>query len=726
MRPRLSRVRVGPARQRGAIVIAASMALLVCVALLASADIGYLFYIKREFQKSADLAALAGSQKLPNPCAAGSSASPTAAASANASANLSAHNFSAPPTVTVNCGVWSGAAAVAPAGSEGGRYFVAGGTPATINAVQVIITGDAPALMPFITTRAVRASAVATREQPSAVISTGSQLASLRLGGLNAAVLGSDGAARITLDGLLGRLGIPVSADIGVGELNALLAANKVSVGTLIAASASALPASGSALAAQLGVLRQTVEASATLSGAKVQLGGANSPVSLFTSIGSNVIQDSAALARAALHTELKVTDLISTAIGIAGVNNAVGIPSLNVAGMTVQAAIVSPPSVAAGPVGTTARQAQVRVSVDIDTDKIPLIGPLVAVLGVRVHLPLFLDVTRGTARINAISCTATPRTVDVLVNQSLLGACVGKVAPGVQFTSPGLCDAATPGDLQPEVLIKLLGANTLTTTMRFDALNATELMPGMQAGETRNSANNLPIGNTLSNILGTLAGTLSKLTSNAPPTGTTSAQVAQDTANLYLAQTPTTGGRYQIESLISLLQNGKPDGSLAALGTWNTNAKGDKFSVPYACGLGLGTCYADGSVWDSFRATVNGAGGALGSVLGTVLGGLVVNKCDSLLSGLGLVASYNTCVANNLVSYLQTKPGGVAQPPSSGPCTSLLCVTLAPITAAVTPLLNTIGSTLASALTSTLGLTLGQTSVTVQAISCGNVRLVY
>lgn len=710
-----------PARQRGAIIIAAAAAIGVCLALMASADVGYLFYMKREFQKSADLAALAGAQRLAADCT-----QATAAANANVVSNLANHSFTERPTVTVSCGIWSPTGPAAPANSTAGPYFNAGGAAAALNSVHVLIAGNAPRLMPFIANRQIRATAVATRSQATAVISTGSSLANLRLGGINTAVLGADGLARITLAGLLGRLGISVNADIGIGELNALLSAKTVTIGQLIDASVVALPATtGAALSAQLGVLKQSVVANSALKDINIKLGGADSLLGLVASTGVPSTQDSASQARTALHTELKVSDLVSTAIGIATAKSAVAVPSLNVAGVTVQASIVSPPTMASGLVGTTARQAQVRLFMDIDTDKIPLIGLVTASLGVRVHLPLFIDLVRGTARINAISCGSSPPTVDIGVTQSVVGACVGKVADPLRFSAIGLCDAATPADLQPEVLLKLLGKDTLTTSMRIDALTGTQTMPGVRAGETRTIHNNLPIGDALTNITSVLTSTLAKLGNPPTAAAVTDAKLAADTANLYLAQTPMVGGRYQLEDLIKLLENGKATVNLPALGTWTSNAKGEKFSVPYSCNVVL-TCYANGSVWESFRATVTGAGGLLSTVLGSVLGGLAVNKCDNLLSGLGLADSYNKCVASNLASYLQSKPGGVVQPPTTGPCNTLLCATLAPVTAAVAPLLNTIGSTLSATLASTLGLTLGDTSVTVHDISCGNVRLVH
>ncbi|MEN7522349.1 pilus assembly protein TadG-related protein, partial [Bordetella pertussis] len=51
-------------RQRGSILIPAALAILIGVALLGAAQLGYFFYMKRELQKTADLAALTGVQVL--------------------------------------------------------------------------------------------------------------------------------------------------------------------------------------------------------------------------------------------------------------------------------------------------------------------------------------------------------------------------------------------------------------------------------------------------------------------------------------------------------------------------------------------------------------------------------------------------------------------------------------------------------------------------------------
>src|SRR3546814_16294867 len=65
--------------QRGSILVAASVFLIVGLILLGSIQIGYMYYMKREMQKAADLAALTGVQSIGEGDAAGCQAAQDAA-----------------------------------------------------------------------------------------------------------------------------------------------------------------------------------------------------------------------------------------------------------------------------------------------------------------------------------------------------------------------------------------------------------------------------------------------------------------------------------------------------------------------------------------------------------------------------------------------------------------------------------------------------------------------
>ncbi|WP_382325279.1 TadG family pilus assembly protein [Hydrogenophaga sp. UC242_53] len=217
-------------RQSGSIVINTAIALSLIVIALVGTELGYLFFMKRELQKTADLAAIAGaSAVLPADCTAA-----RAAALTNAGQNLAGF------TPVVACGRWDPAQ-----GTE--RHFTAGQT--AFNAMHVVIEGTPPPLLAFFPgERSLRAEAIAAATDPLASFSVGSTL--LRTGdsvlgdllkgiGLDltgTSLVGYDGLAQvqITPAGLLQALGIPVATDIGVGELNTLLAAETVQLGPLL------------------------------------------------------------------------------------------------------------------------------------------------------------------------------------------------------------------------------------------------------------------------------------------------------------------------------------------------------------------------------------------------------------------------------------------------------------------------------------------------------------
>jgi hypothetical protein len=157
---------------------------------------------------------------------------------------------------------------------------------------------------------------------------------------------------------------------------------------------------------------------------------------------------------------------------------------------------------------------------------------------------------------------------------------------------------------------------------------------------------------------------------------------------------------------------------------------------VPYACGAGLLTCFKDGSVWEGYRATVTGQGlGLLDGLLGTLLGGLVINRCSGLLSAL---LAYNACVKGNLASYMQTAPAGVldayqgsgsvTDPATNAvACSGLLCTLLRPVLEGLLkPLLNGVGTLLSTTLAHVLGIELGRTDVHLQTTQCNPAQLVY
>ncbi|MDW7603001.1 hypothetical protein R1V99_21315, partial [Stenotrophomonas maltophilia] len=284
-------------------------------------------------------------------------------------------------------------------------------------------------------------------------------------------------------------------------------------------------------------------------------------------------------------------------------------------------------------------------------------------------------------------------------------------------------CDAT----LQDEQLLKLLGQPLINDRITLPALTSTQTLT-LAAGETGSTRiNPLAVGDAVSGLVNELLRVLSGMLSS-PKQGMSANDTAKALADRYLQAAFPTGGRYNVDQVIPLLRDGDPARNLAPLGNWTV-----KNGVPKPCLLGLTTCWEDGSVWTGYRTTVTGQGlGLLDGLLGSLVGGLLINRCDSLL---GNLIDYNGCVRNNLASYIQTAPAGfldgaggtgVTNPDGSVSCSGLLCTLLKPILAALRPVLNSVGTLLTNLLASVLGLELGRTDVNVHSIQCSAAQLVY
>jgi len=713
-----------PSRQRlrGGMSVTMMLLLLGLVGMLGLVEVGYLYWAKRDAQKVVDLASLAGAQRL-DLCTA--DRSDNSAARSNA---MQQNGFAG--TVAIQCGNWS------PARSGNDPFSMTLDSTHPLNAVKVVATRS---IVPFFGQNThlpmIRAQAVATHAPPVAVFSVGSQLLRINGGtplgnvltlvGVNldqTTLLGYDGLAqaKVTPGGLLQALGIPVKADIGVAEFNALLAAHRVSLGQLLDATATVLTDSGVAHV-DLPALRHALAAQIDLNRAGIQLGSTDTAGGLFARV---VAPEGPA--SPALQADVSALELITTSISIASGGNGVAVNNLNLLGLVeTRAAIIEPPSIAIGGVGTRAYNAQVRLKINIDTGGLALLGPVLSGLGIRLNLPIHADVTNAMGTLEALQCGATPPTATVRVQSSLLRACVGKVAEANQFSQRNVCDAG----LQNEQLLTLLGAPLVTDKIMLDTLTHTESVT-LAAGETASTRfNQAQVGSAVSGLVSELLRVLSNVVTPGKQ-GTTDAATAARLADQYLKAANPGNGFYDAKKTIELLRHGNPELGIGALGDWNvTNG------VPYACPpVYLTTCYRTGSVWDGYNATVTGENmGLLSGLLGSLLGGLVINRCNSLVSTL---LNYNNCVKSNLTSYLQTRPGGlqdlgggsgVAEPGTDQVrCSGLLCLALTPVLETLKPLLNGVGTLLSQTLGQILGMELGRTDVHMQSIQCTPAQLVY
>lgn len=704
--------------QRGGGSVMMMLLLLGLVAILGLVEIGHLYWAKREAQKVADLAALAGAQRL-GLCSADNQ--DNRAARQNA---MEQNRFAG--SITIRCGNWG----IANPAADHFREAVDSDHP--LNAVKVTTRRAA---LPFFGQNAglptVQAEAVAKLTPPSAVFSVGSQLLRvngnsplgnvLSLVGVNvdtATVLAYDGLAqaKVTPAGLLEALGLPVDVDMSVADFNRFLAANKVSLGRLLSATTTVLDRNGMA-GLRLDALASRIGTQLDLDRLDLQLGSTGQAGGLFAAV---VAPDGTI--GSALQADINAMDLVTTAIAIASRGRGVTLDSLALAGgVEVRAGIIEPPSIAIGGVGARAYNAQVRVAIDIDSDKIPGLGPVLSTLGTRLKLPVYADVTNAMGTLTSLQCGQAPRTATIRVDASVLRSCVGKIAAADVFSRSEVCDTR----LQNEQLLTLLGAPLINDRISIDALTGSQSLT-LAEGETGSTRiNPLAVGDTAQRLVDELLKVLSRML-DPRAQGMSQPTTAANLADQFLKAANPGGGRYDVDRTINLLRTGSQ--GLPPL-DW-TVSKG----VPFACGLlYLDTCFRDGSVWEGYRATATGQGlGALSGLLGSLLGGLAVERCNSLLGNL----DYNNCLKRNLTSYLQTAPGGLLDAysgsgvtsPGNGAvtCNGLLCLVLKPALDFLKPLLNSVGTLLTRTLAEVLGLELGRTDVHVQSIQCAPAQLVY
>ncbi|WP_434213201.1 TadG family pilus assembly protein [[Pseudomonas] boreopolis] len=689
--------------QRGAAAVTILLLMLSLVAMLGLVEVGYLYWTKRDLQKVADLAALAGAGRL-DQCNA--SNSDNAAARGNA---VNDNSFAG--TLAIQCGYWNPS-------NPGDDHFVSATSATPVNAVKVVAQrSPVPFFHQIESLPTISASAVAWRSSPQVAFTVGSQLLNvngqaplqqvLKLVGVdidNTTVLGYQGLAnlQITPRGLLEALGIGVGTDLTVGGYNALLRGTSISVGKLLEIMAQLASQQG-LLGVDLSLLQQKL-ASAELDKVEIKLGSSESTPGLFASIIGPITDPAAGL-----DIQLNALDLIGGAVSIAGSGHAVAIGDLQVlgSGVTVKSSIVEPPSIGVGPVGTTAYNAQVRLFVDIDTNNLTaLLSSVFKLLGTRLKLPIYIDVIDGYATASAIDCTSTPKNATFDVVSAIANVCVGKAT--VDWTSTR--DMCATG-LQNEQLLTLFSLPLLNSQIKLPALADRQSLT-VDEGETGSTEpNRLLIGDTVANLVNALLNLLGDLLSPSSSDSSTASTIATQ----YLEATKDPSGRYNAANVIPALRNGIND--LGALGTWETN-------IP-TCNLL--TCWkARGDVWQGFlNSTQIG-----GSLLGSVLDLLGLTACDGLLTQL---LAYNNCVRNNLANYLQTKPDGLdnlgSYNPSSGAgsCGGVVCLLLRPVVDSVLrPLLNALGGLLSNVLASVLGLELGRTDVHVQSIQCHSAQLVH
>ncbi len=369
-------------RQRGAIMAFAAIALSVIVITLSLADIGFLYYYKREYQKAADLAAMAGAKRLisledgSRDCAAANDS-----AQANATQNLGGKGA----LDDVQCGLWAPAGKAAPACAEGNPDSRIDDTdPGKANVVRVVVTGTPPNIfMPQVT---LSACATAVSNQAVAALHIRSTLAQINGPGDEGNLInslctflapGNDGCISVGAGGWTGLVDASIelstlATKLGAGTFDELLD-TEVSLGTLLGAAATALPSGpGRTFLLDLNSAVANVSTGAALAPVRVGdlLGVSPGTPASALDVGLNVVE----LAMASVQAATKQCAVCATAPiiipGLAGVNvyataiepaqmSAIGDPELAIAQG-------SPPG-SEGPNRLYVNTAQVRVLATVD-----------------------------------------------------------------------------------------------------------------------------------------------------------------------------------------------------------------------------------------------------------------------------------------------------------------------------------------------------------------------
>jgi len=495
------------AHVRGSIVVNLAIALSLIVITLIGSELGYLFFVKRELQKTADLAALAGAQALgPSDCA-----SAQRAAATNANVNI----LPGLPRVAeteVSCGHFDPARTTP-------RHFGAPNAGQKLNAVLVTLTRTPSLLLPLLpgnAQRAITVEALAAQQQPLASLTVRNTLVSVNdakspllnavvgglLGGsLNIDAVGWNGLLNTDIKLLDFLDQLKISLKITAGGYDQVLN-TEVEVGTLLDAMITALKKSGQTLDVVLKALDK-LHVAATGPGAKplikladllnietgTEAGGLKSDLQLFQLV-NGVVQ--LASGKSAASVDLNIPSLagITASVKIRIVEppqvSAIGNPNLIKPG-------TGPGTGAADPYGIYVRTSQIRTLISLNLTSLtnvvsqiasavlaalsPIINFINTVASLNLGnivgqlvggiicggnscpvskvlyadaLPAPIDVAissgNGEAYVTGHTCTTdTSKELDVQANTSIAQVNVGKVSDTVFSSSAPVTAAPVP-----------------------------------------------------------------------------------------------------------------------------------------------------------------------------------------------------------------------------------------------------------------------------------------
>jgi len=678
----------------------AAIFLSIMVILLSSIDIGYMFYMKRNLQKTADLAALAGTQQLvstplsgtPTSCAA--TDAPVLAAIGNAQTNGFSTVAPNPMAnaITVTCGRWDPTANAALAPS----YFAPPTAGAILNSVQVVLTQNVPAFF-GLGTHTLSTQAIASASDPYAAFSVGSQLLQINGGvvpgllsaiGLNlngTSLVSYNGLANVSVtgNGLLQALGFQIPLHADIGTLTTILQANTSGCSngmctlqailgaiTTVGGQQNLISALGGLTVGQLNVLIPLLTNPTT------------GQVGLFTLIN-------AADAQSALNANLNALNVLSTVIGIANshrfanVNLNVTLPG--VAAVTTEVGIVEPPSIGIGGIGTTAFTSQVRLYLHVTSN---LLG-----LGIlKLDLPLIVDVVNGLGTLTAMCTQKDPNGNDmatIAVQAPILSVCAGSINNAIDNTTVFSTNGACKANLTNWPMVNLLGgALMVNKAIAIDGLQNNSSVSLIKGQTMTTGSNNLAIGTAVSNVFTAVTAAL---------TGSLLGQ----------GQGPITSN--------SLAQGLLPTMNNNSTTVLNYTQGLSQNLQTFVNGLGQGI---QSLLTDVLSVNLLGVLNSVGSLVGGLLSTLG-NILNGLLGSCGLLGNPQACVSSSLAG---------SQGSGSGAVSNVLLTLLGLLVTLLQPILNALGGVVATLLNGLLGIQLGLVDVSLLDLNCGgtSVSLVY
>jgi uncharacterized membrane protein len=444
-------------RQGGSVVINATIALSLLLIVLVGTDLGYLFFMKRQYQKAADLAALAGAPKLNGPAGC-QLAKDAARLNANGSgANDPLRNL--PPNISleeadITCGRWD------PAFTSNASHFDS--TDPNHNAIRVSFSRTPDAILSiFSGNRTIGVQAIAAKaSDPVASFSVGSGVARLDDGALNRVLtmlLGTGvDLSLIDYTGLadakVNLLGLAEALDLGLGSYDELIAAN-ISLSDLITAAITALPQSNDSATATL--VAELLQGLLSLDGG---LDLDRTTINLLKTAkqaGLITVDLDTKNPRSALNGDISALNLLLVSLQVAnsdaGAAAELELPLNPLANVKVKTTVIEPPSIAIGPPGyypggkarTSAHTGQVRLFLDAkvltpaaggDLLNFSLLGlasvKLSLPAGQLINLPIYAEVASGDGELEAVACKVDGAKHDVAigVTPGLAHVFVGKM----------------------------------------------------------------------------------------------------------------------------------------------------------------------------------------------------------------------------------------------------------------------------------------------------------